>query len=189
MDNGSFAIFWGLANGAIDFLIGGLYGIVLGLLIVFEKKPMPDGRTHSTATIFLAAGLGAAAYYHGWPIAPLIGGALAGLVLTPDLDVRGGSISNHLVRRSAGCLVGGIWRLFWLPYSHFFHHRSALTHFPVISTAIRLLYLFGIPLLIWYLVKGVLLLPALPWWGIWAVYGLMAADGIHWVLDHTIKPI
>ncbi len=148
---------------------------------------MPNGRTHSIATIMLAAGIGIAAHYNGWPVFPLAGGALAGLVLTPDLDVAGGSISNRWVRQTTGNIFGTAWRLFWMPYSRLFHHRSFWTHFPVISTIIRLIYFIGIPLLIIYLVKGFWYSPQLPGWWQWPLIGLMTSDAVHWIMDQTMR--
>jgi uncharacterized metal-binding protein len=51
---------------------------------------MPDGKTHAAMTSAAAASLYAAGYLVGMPTAELLaltGGCMAGLVLTPDLDV------------------------------------------------------------------------------------------------------
>lgn len=72
-------------------------------------------------------------------------------------------------------------------YGSFFrkYHRSFITHFPVFSTAIRLLYVGFIPFILgdyyginfigngWHMFHL----------GFWA--GLSQADGIHWFLDKT----
>lgn len=148
---------------------------------------MPSGKTHSTATLIIATGLGVAAYQNGWPVIPLAAGALAGLVLTPDLDVPNGSISDAYMRKTGGCLVGALWSLFWMPYRKIITHRSILSHGPLIGTAIRLLYLFGLPLLAWRLLSGVVILPDLPAWWPWPVAGLVAADTTHYIMDKLFK--
>lgn len=147
---------------------------------------MPGGNVHTTATIALAAGLGVAAYYNGLPVLPLAGGVLAGLLLTPDLDVDRGCISNKYARK-AGCLVGFLWRLYWWPYSRLMPHRSALSHAPVLGTLLRLVYLLGLPLLAWWLISQAAHWPALPAWWSYPVIGLMAADGLHWAMDVLLK--
>lgn len=95
-----------------------------------------------------------------------------GLVLTywvnPDLDL------NYVVR--------GLFRIYWWPYSRLLHHRSIWSHFPVISTFIRLAYLG------WAL----LLLPT-DWRIVFFVFvGMAISDFFHWVLDwpvwHAILP-
>ena len=66
-------------------------------------------------------------------------------------------------------------------------HRSFLTHFPVVSTLIRLLFLFG-----WWLIPLYLLGKIVyePWhlkvfvYGLW---GLSQADMIHWMADKIWK--
>lgn len=148
---------------------------------------MPSGNVHTSATIALGVGLGVAAYYQGWPLIPIVGGTLAGLILTPDLDVEGGSISNHHVKKSAGCLVALIWRVFWWPYSRLIPHRSPLSHFPIIGTAIRLAYLFGLPALILYLLGHMIHLPPLPAWWRWPVIVLALSDALHYCMDQLFR--
>ena len=91
---------------------------------------MPSGNTHTTCTLILATALGLAAHYNGLPALPIAGGALIGVILTPDLDVDNGSVSQRAVRRSAGCLVGALWAAIWRPYSMMFPHRSIWSHLP-----------------------------------------------------------
>lgn len=145
---------------------------------------MPSGRAHSLATLTTAAALSLAvpaALHAGRPeIAAVVPGCLAGLLLTPDLDL-GANISREHVRRFMG-LSGGlfawVWALFWMPYARIVRHRSLLSHGLLIGTALRLAYLFAL--------SG--LFVALPWlvrqpafW--WGVGGLALADGVHVVMD------
>lgn len=151
---------------------------------------MPSGRVHAATTIALTLGLGAACYSAGWPSdqqAALAGGSLAGLLLSPDLDVQQGSISFKFARRSFGCLFGLLWEMYWKPYAVLIpHHRHWLSHMPFISTAIRLLYL-AMPLLLWRYWQYHQIGLVLPTWFILAYYGLASADLLHWFLDTITK--
>jgi uncharacterized metal-binding protein len=133
----------------------------------------------------LTMGLGYLTWRAGWPpdqIALLAGGTFAGLILTPDLDVETGSISNGIARRSLGCLFGVLWAIYWRPYAAIVPHRSWVSHLPFISTFIRLVYL-ALPLLIyrWYTTGQIGM--AMPHWLLIAYYGLAIADLAHWFLD------
>ncbi len=72
-------------------------------------------------------------------------GCLAGLIITPDLDIRHFTHAEQIVRRSggrAGNFLAGLWLALWWPYSHLVpYHRHALSHMPVLGTALRVLYL------------------------------------------------
>mgnify|MGYP000380342455 CR=1 FL=1 len=146
---------------------------------------MPSGNVHATATLVLATALGVAAHYNGLPALPLAAGALAGVILTPDLDVDRGSISQRAVRRSAGCVLGAMWAIFWRPYSLVFNHRSVWSHLPILSTAIRLAYIGLLPALV--ITVLVLPMPVLPAWWYWPVIGLAASDTLHWVMDGLFR--
>lgn len=147
---------------------------------------MPNGRVHSAATVILALSAGYLLHHNGSTLPHTLAfsaGTLAGLVLTPDLDVNEGCVSDEIVRRSTGRVGGSLWYLFWLPYSRLIPHRSPLSHLPGLGTVLRLAYVFAIPILIYSLARGALSLPALPAWGIWAAGGLALADGVHYLLD------
>jgi uncharacterized metal-binding protein len=155
---------------------------------------MPSGTTHARATVALAAVAGYMAYSLGHPtpeVLALSGGALAGVVLTPDLDVDVGCISNRIIRRSGGKVPGKLWALYWRPYGKLMPHRSNLSHLPVVSTAIRLLYLALLPALLYWLATAAgfaagqaITAPVLPAWGWWAFGGLVLADTLHYLMDH-----
>ena len=133
---------------------------------------MPDGKTHAVLTVATSSLLFITAtnYLHAPLDVSLIltSGALSGLALTPDLDQ---AESRH-----------GFWHLLWWPYGKLFKHRSTLSHFPIISTIVRLIYAFGLPLfLLWwnYPIEN---------WSHWnyifyAILGLMAADTTHFLAD------
>jgi len=152
---------------------------------------MPNGKAHAGATVFLAAGLGFISISlrqdPALTTAAVVGGCLAGLVLSPDLDVDRGSISHRIVKRSAGYLIGFAWRLFWYPYARIMPHRSWWSHMPIFSTIFRVAYLFAVPVLLWWLLNLIVELPALqiPTWS-WfptAFLGLTLADTLHAVMD------
>lgn len=148
---------------------------------------MPNGTVHSTTTVLL--GLAGAAFMvnNGQPAGPtltLAAGVLAGLVLTPDLDIDEGCISDRYVRRSVGPIGGGLWALYWMPYSRLIPHRSPLSHLPVLGTAIRLVYAGALPVAIYSVMHGALALPPIPLWVLgWFALGLACADTLHFLLD------
>lgn len=152
---------------------------------------MPSGKVHSFTTIVLSGLSGFVAYHQGYPlvdIAAVAGGCLAGVLLTPDLDVNRGSISNKYARR-IGCVFGAVWAVIWKPYSLLIPHRSPLSHFPILGTAIRLAYMAG---LIWLVMTpfhlaGVIRLPALPTWWPYAFAGLALSDTVHFVMDKLFR--
>ncbi len=152
---------------------------------------MPSGRVHSFTTALLAGGLYYGAYRAGIPIGDCIalaGGCLAGILLTPDLDVNRGSISNYHARRLGGCVLGLAWGLLWKPYASIVPHRSIFSHAPIIGTVLRLGYL----VMVYLLVVGLLGLTGikvagLPAWLPMAFTGLALADILHWILDNSIR--
>lgn len=102
-----------------------------------------------------------------------------------DWDLMGTSLSEgRLVNELP--ILGHILYGVSSAYGSFFrkHHRSFLTHFPIVSTFIRLIWVLIIPFgyldawginfigggWIWF------------WSGLWM--GLSHADGIHWWLDN-----
>ena len=97
---------------------------------------MADGRTH-TMVAAVAGGIGAGlVFVAAKDLAPwYAGGAIASMVITPDLDKIEPTIS--------AALVGWWripWRLFWLPYG-LIPHRCWCSHAPIIGTLGRLLYI------------------------------------------------
>jgi uncharacterized metal-binding protein len=105
---------------------------------------MPSGKTHLiiTAAITTVGGVSLLGWSGDQMICAsgFIAGGLAGMILTPDLDIPTNSISKNVARKWFG-KAGHIWGLFWLPYALIIPHRSAFSHFPIIGTVGRLLYL------------------------------------------------
>jgi uncharacterized metal-binding protein len=132
---------------------------------------MPDGKTHAIMTVATSFGMFSATNYLGTPIDVSLSfmcGGLVGLILTPDLD-------QSESRRS-------LWGLLWWPYGKAISHRDIWSHFPILSTIIRIIYLFSVPLFVlwWYF-------PIENWihwdWIIYGILGLMASDTIHFLAD------
>lgn len=148
---------------------------------------MSRGNTHALATILLAGANGLVVHQLGYPVthtAALTGGTLAGLLLTPDLDIDEGCFANDIVRRTAGRKAERLWSLFWLPYSRLIRHRSHLSHLPLLGTALRLAYLLALPLFMLWLAGNPPGLQVIPAWGWWAAGGLALADTLHYVMDN-----
>jgi hypothetical protein len=104
-----------------------------------------------------------------------------GRYVTPDEDIVGMTVGEGLMMNHFP-VIGNFFVAYWSLYGAFMrrHHRSFLTHGPIVSTAIR--YVFGF----WWL--GILMWKG--WWGAWATYLLIGAflgttviDIIHWWLD------
>ena len=105
-------------------------------------------------------------------------GCFVGILLSPDLDVDNGNISNYLLKRIARP-IEIIWRIYWYPYRIKLKHRSFWSHFPVFSTLLRVVYFFFIPILlsIYYSYFD------LYYFFLWFVFGLILADFLHYLMD------
>ena len=150
---------------------------------------MPSGRTHAFITTLTAAGLFGYAYSTGTPqpaAIALAGGCLAGLILTPDLDVNGGVRSHTIVKREAGRLLAAAWRAIWLPYSRLLPHRHWLSHAPLVSTFLRVGYLSLIAWLLLLVTGNPWPWDELPGWWRFALAGLVVSDCLHWAADSSL---
>jgi uncharacterized metal-binding protein len=144
---------------------------------------MSSGRVHAAASLVLAVPCGiAVGYVTGDAGAGFLAaiGCACGVILTPDLDTaERKTIEAERIAERAGW-PGKLWEGYWWIYAKALHHRSAISHFPFIGTAIRLLYL-AIPLLILALWQGWPLVPPMALWP-WAA-GLAVSDCLHWIMD------
>ena len=147
---------------------------------------MASGKVHAACSVALAA-ISFGAILGGIGDVRLgaacAAGCLAGIFLTPDLDQQGWSHSeNILVKATFG--IGYLWLLLWYPYAKLIPHRSPLSHFPVLGTAIRLLYLgifAAIPLSFGFQFSA----PSPEVWPLlqWGIFGLALSDLGHFVFD------
>jgi uncharacterized metal-binding protein len=142
---------------------------------------MSNGLAHARASVALAPAI---ALTVGWFIAPVSGlaagiGCLAGVAVSPDLDLEGVTYSERVVVMKLG-RIGWLWAVLWWPYAKLVPHRSPVSHAPLIGTALRLAYL-AVPAVLVLAVAGVRLsvCPTLLWVGV----GLAASDLAHCLMD------
>jgi uncharacterized metal-binding protein len=159
---------------------------------------MSTGRTHAMATVILGGVLAPGLFLLGHVALEnslaFASGCMLGLVVNPDLDLRRFTHAEQVVRDSGGPLgrtLAGLWYALWWPYAHLIpFHRHSLSHFPLVGTALRLIYLGAIIGLLYWLAGWVIALPdllplpgplaSLFWWG---TIGLAAVDGLHTLMD------
>lgn len=113
---------------------------------------MATGKDHTNASLGLLIGV-CAGYYSGYVINPesipvvLAGLALSGFLVSPDLDVDNGNISNLYIRKWFKTDI--FWDIFWRPYRIGKKHRG-LSHIPLLSTLFRFLYIAFPPVIIFF---------------------------------------
>jgi len=143
---------------------------------------MAPGHIHNIATV-VAGGvvLACGAVGHSYNLAAVAAGIASGVLLSPDLDERRGSVSNYNFRQIARPLAW-VWRVIWWIYARLIpRHRHWLSHAPLIGTLGRLMYLSPW-MLMPYLVFNFPPEWLWPYLG-WAVLGLSLSDLLHWVMD------
>lgn len=167
---------------------------------------MPSGQVHNAVTFTLAGlTLAGGILLQNADVLTVSAGMAAGLFLSPDLDLAAGSIALSNVRKApqmaarillldgaptvrkisvaVGWLASTAWRVIWWPYGVAIKHRSWISHAPVVSTALRVLYLILLTVPFW----GCSLsyqLTAQGWrYAALAFGGLCIADGAHIAMD------
>jgi len=119
-----------------------------------------------------------------------VAGCITGLLLTPDLDLNNGNISDTFIRR-AFPPAQWLWRLFWTPYAILLPHRSLFSHFPFLGTLLRIGYIFlllNVFNLLFFLFGNIFDTVSFVWIWNWSFFfGLCHVDIIHWWADNTIK--
>ena len=113
-------------------------------------------------------------------IATALGCAL-GVILTPDLDVKG-TRADNLVRNKIGYIPALVWGILWNPYSKLIPHRSIWSHGLIIGTVIRLLYM-AVPMAL----LGILPTPG-PFLNR-MILGLFISDNLHIGADFIVSGI
>ena len=152
---------------------------------------MSSGKVHAAITITTALGLGLAREWITHQPRPetlaICAGCLAGVLLTPDLDVEEPTHA-HTVAGRFGWGPALLWRLLWLPYGTILRHRSFWSHAPFVGTAMRVLYLFCLAWLLaaiwgygWVFIQFIYYVP---WWWNGALGGLIQSDLMHWGADN-----
>lgn len=98
---------------------------------------MPSGRTHDVITILLATPVAFAAYSatRNAQTAAVVATAFifGGLMFGPDLD----TVSRQYSRWS-------FFKSLWIPYRHFFQHRSRFSHGLLFGALFRVIYFLGV---------------------------------------------
>jgi len=115
----------------------------------------------------------------------LVGCGIVGKILSSDLDQKNITASEWYVLKWLGPLAG-LWIAYWWPYAMLIKHRSPLSHYPVIGTAGRLIYLLLGPT--YLIVKQDI--DVSPWVLVLvagAVFGLVISDTAHYVMDFRPK--
>lgn len=149
---------------------------------------MPNGRVHSASSLVVAISGATTMLLLNRGAECIVGvstGALIGILLSPDADVNGGSIADYYIRRYSGVAVEVAWDSIWAVYRKVCKHRGFISHFPVISTVLRIAYLAVFYFLIATPLKWLSGFVRIDWalflW--WAFVGLVLADTSHWGLD------
>lgn len=148
---------------------------------------MPDGHIHARATAIVAIAAPLILYRAGVAntahAAYVSAGALTGILVSPDLDLmENGNLSLAIIRKRSHFLAW-LWKIFWYPYARVHHHRG-MSHWPIIGTVVRVLYL-AFPFTI-ILVLFRIRVPPLPWF-FPAFAGLCLVDIVHIFLDAVVK--
>ena len=106
-------------------------------------------------------------------------GSLAGMYLTPDLDVNGRIEVDSLP-------FGGLVRTIFRPYSLLLPHRSLLSHAPILSTLLRWVWFWvfciGLGMILGFDISPLVdfLLSSE---GLLVLSGLALSDTLHWIRD------
>jgi uncharacterized metal-binding protein len=153
---------------------------------------MPGGRVHTAITLATASGVLAPyliVQLNGNPYL-YVAGTLVGLMVTPDLDLNNGNISDTMLRRVFPP-AQWIWRILWTPYSLLIPHRSPISHFPFVGTLFRIGYIFlllNLFSLLFFLFGNIFDTVSLVWfWNWWFFLGLCHVDLLHYLADISIK--
>lgn len=132
----------------------------------------------------MAGGVGLAV---GTLVSPLdgllfAGGYLLGNSVEPDMDQISITGSEGRMLKRFG-IFGIMWVAYWLPYAYIMPHRSTLSHFPLLSTAIRHLYLVApIVFALWWF-RIVVPIDTVLFHYLWVLLGNSLSDAVHYLLD------
>lgn len=147
---------------------------------------MASGIAHIKATYItiiptgIATGIALTSVPHGVGAAI---GCFLGIAMTPDLDQISISKSEWRLVKKFGPF-GFLWCSYWWLYARIIPHRSFWSHFPIVGTVIRTLYI-TIPIIGLCIWKGYA--PNIPQFVIdiliGGFIGLSVSDTLHWAMD------
>ena len=152
---------------------------------------MPSGKVHAaiSATNLLAVAAIGAPLALAYPDlrGPYLATLTIGLLVTPDLDIQG--ITHEEKRALRVPVIGWLWVLLWWPYALLVPHRSPVSHWPLIGTALRAVWLGLIVAAADAMLRpqataidtGLLTL------GLWTMLGWAVQDMCHWVADRMMR--
>ena len=156
---------------------------------------MPGGKIHNALTLATLSGVLAPYLIVQFGANPYLyaSGILLGTLISPDLDIDSGNISDTMIRKvSRPAQV--IWRLAWQPYSKLVPHRHPISHFPFLGTVLRIGYLFGVinvfSIFTYIIMRNLGLddsVSLIFFWNWSFFFGLAHADIVHFLVDITIK--
>jgi uncharacterized metal-binding protein len=156
---------------------------------------MPAGKTHAAIwKIGYVAVLPSAYAMYYWTdsYVPLTAGYLIGYtmgaIISPDWDLMAitKDESNAIRLPIIGTLLYGLSSMYGALFRN--HHRSIWTHFPVISTAIRMTYLFWLLGLAYYL-NWIVYQEWQLYIGIGVFLGMSLSDTFHWAADMIVSDV
>ena len=143
---------------------------------------MASTATHRAATsalIIPAFAVGLVVTFDPLLAASCAAGVAATLAVQPDLDL----MATHEGGERRQSRLPLAWRWAWYGYADQLTHRHILSHFPIVGTVGRLVYIAVIVTLMQLAVfRQVRFTPPLDVAAAWAA-GMAASDTIHWLLD------
>jgi len=152
---------------------------------------MARGETHTIVTIAATVPTFAvAAYVTRDPglAALAAAGTLSGVLLSPDLDHDWRTESELILWRITPA-IGIPWSVIWCPYQYLIPHRSPLSHWPLVGTLGRVLYVVALLLLAQVHLRAVGVPFDAMFWTQWPAAsaafcaGLAVSDFGHWLFD------
>ena len=84
----------------------------------------------------------------------IVTGFMLGILITPDIDIPGKTYTEFCIETickkifpgalgiTSGWILKNIYFILTYPIGYFFPHRSFYTHFPIISTVVKVCYFF-----------------------------------------------
>ena len=168
---------------------------------------MADGNVHLTVSAVGALASGPPIWWlsgSGTIACSFAAGMFTGIVLSPDLDYRD-NVVPYKIMSILPPFGGKPWQNSWEPYRDNLSHRSPFTHWPILGTVVRLLYIalmalveFTAVFAVWYigsmrlagevLVPIITLSPRLSQWlllvGLGGIAGLTVSDALPRQLIH-----
>jgi uncharacterized metal-binding protein len=146
---------------------------------------MSNGRTHSLVSVIAGGIATGVSISSGLSYVDSIAiglGCLSGILITPDHDLMesSGNVSLAVLRDDFGSIASNLWRIAWYPYARIIPHRHFISHFPVISTAIRVAYITIVPFVLMRIMQiEIAFDPMFVYWFI----GLCISDTLHAIFD------